>query len=410
MVEVLTVHGFGGRGEGIVEVEGKNIFVPFSAPGDKVSIDISGKSPSIIEIDPISSLRVIPLCQHFTVCGGCSLQHLSDSAYADFKRQSVVHCLEKTGVVYDEILPLQSIPPHSRRRASFKVRKEGAVVRMGYHQRQGHAIIDLLMCPLLKHDIVDLLQPLREILGGFLSANQGGDVHVLSTSSGIDLVLNLPKLAKISLTQLEDLSDFAKTQKLARLILNDELIVQFQEPMVVFSGVPVAVQARQFLQVSAEADVFLMQAVVKYLPQNVGKAADLFSGRGTFSFLLAQYAVVDAFEMDEPANAALKRAAQKNMKQINVFHRNLFANPLMPDTLSSYDVIVLDPPRAGALAQAKQIASSACPCVIYISCHPATFARDAQIFINGGYVLASITPIDQFLWTEHVELVAVFRR
>lgn len=410
MVDVRTVSGFGGRGEGIVEVEGKNIFVPFSAPGDKVSIDTSGKTPCVVGIDPISPLRAMPPCQHFTVCGGCSLQHLSGPAYADFKRQSVVHCLEKAGVTCDEINPLQSIPPHSRRRASFKVRKEGGGVRLGYHQRQGHTIVDLVMCPLLKADIVALLDPLRQMLLSFLTVGQGGDLHVLSTPAGIDLALDLPKCGKLSLEKLEELSDFAKTQKLARLILNGELIVQFQEPMVVFSGVPVAVQARQFLQVSAEADELLARAVVKYLPQSIEKAADLFSGRGTFSFLLAQYAAVDAFEMDEPANVALKRAAQKNMQKINVIHRNLFANPLMCQVLSSYDVIVLDPPRTGAFAQAQQIASSVCRCVIYVSCNPVTFARDAQILTDGGYALASVTPIDQFLWTEHVEVVAVFRR
>ncbi len=349
-------------------------------------------------------------CDHYNLCGGCSLQHLSAEAYADFKKKRIEDCLKKEGIWPVEIKPLQKILPGSRRRANLKVQRKFGKIILGYHQRKSHQLVNITMCPLLKQDLVDLIDPLRILFYELLQERDEADVYLLWTRAGVDVSLDIKRLMKISLDILENLTDFAKSQKIARLSVNNQLIVEFRSPVVSFSGVDVEAEAKSFLQVSEEADVLLLQSVRSFFPESFFKIADLFSGRGTFSFLASEKAVVDAYEMDDSALNSLQKAIKKSGKKIYSFKRNLFSNPLTLQELKVYDGVILDPPRAGAFSQVSHLASSTVPWVIYVSCNPVTFARDARLLREGGYQLISIIPIDQFLWTEHVEIVAKFEK
>lgn len=401
--EALDIVALGAQGDGIAETMQGPRYVPFALPGERVRVTGNGV-PELVSAP--SADRVAPICRHFGICGGCVAQHMGGALYADWKRGIVVEAFRQRGLDPD-IAPLVSVPPASRRRAVLTARRTGVEVVLGYHRRASHDIFAMEECPVLAPGIVRQLAGVRALADAF----PGREVRitVLHTSSGLDIAVaaqagGTPALAA-------RLARIAAEHGFARITVSDETIVQRSRPTLDFDGVALAPPPGVFLQAVHQAE----DAMVVRVRDAAGKAkrvADLFAGVGTFTFALARRARSLALDSDARAIAALGEAARhaQGLKPIEVRVRDLFRDPLSPRELDAFDAVVFDPPRAGAKAQAEALAASRVATVIAVSCNPATLARDARALVNGGYRIDSVTPIDQFLYSVHVEVVAVFRR
>ena len=348
----------------------------------------------------VSAISPSQTCRHFGACGGCSLQHLAPADYSAGKRATVQHALMRAGVNAEVLAPI-IVPPHSRRRAVLEI----SCGEIGFHAVKSHEIVDMRECLVLTHGLFALAQQLRSRFG-FLKAP--ADLHATETLTGFDLGVRSPQ--KLTPQMSVDLAGAVAGLGIIRVHFNNALALESAAPQVEVGGVRVHLPPYAFLQSTVEGEAALQERVRKI----VGKAklvADLFSGVGTFALPLAKKAKVHAVEQDAPALAALAEAAKASgLKPVTTERRDLFKLPLTFAELNGYDAVVLDPPRAGAEAQARQLAKSRVPVIAYVSCNAANFARDAAILVAGGYRLGPVTPIDQFLWSSHIELVAAFVR
>jgi 23S rRNA (uracil1939-C5)-methyltransferase len=411
----VTVERLGVRGDGIAAAGGRKLFLPFTAPGDRVLARLDGPrgdgvAGTVLELLAPSPERAAPACRHFGACGGCALQHLAPAAYAAAKLGRLREALARHGIPDVPLAAPRIVPPASRRRARLAV----AGGRVGFQAARRHAIVDLAECAVLHPRLAALFPPLRELAPSLWRAGESGAVTLTLAESGVDALVDLPRTPDLG--ALETLAAFAEATELARLAWRDPAggitpAAQRQPVRVLFAGVPVELPSDAFLQASAEADAWLAEAVL----DGVGEAsriADLFAGVGTLSFPLAAAAAVHAVDGARPALAALAAAARRAglAGRVTVEPRDLEARPLLADDLARFDAVVFDPPRAGAAAQAAELARSAVRRVVAVSCNPATFGRDARLLVDGGYRLVRVQPIDQFLWSPHLELVAHFER
>jgi 23S rRNA (uracil1939-C5)-methyltransferase len=379
------------RGDGVA-ASGR--FVPLAAPGDVVAED------GTIAPGPH---RQVPPCRHFPECGGCQLQHVDDSAYAAFLRERIAGALAAQQVPLPDILEPHLSPPLSRRRAALRFDRG----LLGFHAEASHRVVDMRECHILRPELFALVAPVRALLQRLKARSAG--VRLTLADQGVDLLLE--GVAADGLEAAELLTDFAGTHRLARLALDDGLGPQSRwepEPVTVtLSGVPVPLPHNGFLQATADGEAALV-AAVRSAVSEARTVADLFAGLGTFA--LALDGKLLAAEGARDAVLALKSAAGRAGRQIFVDHRDLFRRPYTVAELDRFEAIVLDPPRAGALEQVAHLARSAVPRIAYVSCNPATFARDAKTLLAGGYRLLWVKPVGQFRWSTHVELAAAFSR
>jgi len=311
-----------------------------------------------------------------------------------------------------------STPIADRRRSTLAARRIAAGLLIGFHERRRHRIVDLRECPVLRPDLAALLPGLRNLLARILEVGDGAEVMLAALDGGIDVTIVAQ--GNPDLAAREALAAFADSADLARIAWQDgksppEPVAQRRQCTVTFGEIPVAVPPGAFLQASAAGEAALTGLVLEAVGQGIGEApqlADLFAGLGTFTFPLARHGRVHAVDSDGGALDALEAAARTGGLggRVTVARRNLYRDPLSADELGRFDAVVFDPPRAGATAQAAELARSPVPLVVGVSCNPASFARDAASLVAGGYRLERVTPVDQFLWSEHVELVGVFRR
>lgn len=355
-----------------------------------------------------------PPCPHFGTCGGCQLQHLDPQAYGAHKEAALDALLKRFEITPDVRTPLIVVPPHTRRRATLHGVRKATDVTLGYYAAQTHDIVPITTCLVVRPEIERLLSPLHILLASLLKPKETVDCVCLVTDQGIDLTLSFKGPRPLQLQDIEMLTDFAKTANLTRLSIAEGgapfPIVTFKESHVMFDHVPVTVTADAFLQASVEGEHAMLAAITQALPQSLNRIADLFCGRGTFSLPLSHRAPVDAFDMDGDALQSLSAALRRHKRAVTPKARNLFKEPLTVAELEPYDCVVCDPPRVGALQQARALAASAVPHIVMISCKPATFTQDAKALIQGGYRCAALTPIDQFTWSNHLEIVAHFTR
>ncbi len=420
----LVIDGVGARGDGIVRHGGRTIYVPFTAPGDRVRVRLGaargeGQTGELVELLGEGE-RAAPVCPHFGSCGGCALQHLAHNAYARAKEQQVAAALRQHGLDAATMAPLLRLAPGTRRRARFAVERPHApkaTPLIGFNARASHRVIDMRACAVLHPALVALVPKLRAVASRLWPPGASGAATATLCDAGLDVLLDLA--AAPDLAALETLAEFAAAEDLARLAWRapgDEAAATpaavRRPPRVVFSGVPVDLPFEAFLQASAEAEAVLTAEVLA----GVGAArrvADLYAGLGTFTFALAERAAaVRAVEGARPVAAALAAAAARAGLdgRVTSERRDLEARPLTADDLAGFDAVVFDPPRAGAKAQSAALAAAAVPRVVAVSCNPASFARDARLLVDGGYRLARVQPVDQFVWSPHVELVALFER
>jgi len=396
-----TILRIAARGDGVT-ANGR--YVALAAPGD--TVDAAGAiTPGPHHVDPP--------CRHFPACGGCQLQHVDDDAYAAFVTARIAEALAAQGLALPEMRPVHLSPPRTRRRAALRAERIGRKVVIGFNEGASHRILDMQECHVLLPELFALVAPLRALLGPMLRERRQATVRMTLIDQGIDL--SIEGIEADGLAAAEGLTDFAAKHRLARLSVDDGYGPQSRwEPEGTTitlgghgAGIAVPFPAGAFLQATADGEAALVAAVT----EAAGPARtvlDLFAGLGTFALSLD--ARVLAAEGARDAVLSLKGAAARAERQVLADHRDLFRRPYPATDLARFDAIVLDPPRAGAKEQAPAIAASGVARVAYVSCNPATFARDAKTLVDGGYRLDWIRPVGQFRWSTHVELAAAFTR
>ena len=408
----LEIETLGGRGDGVGQVGGRPVFVAGALPGDRLRVRITGERSGGLKGETIELLdagpdRVEPPCPHYGPCGGCQLQHLADGPYAAWKHGLVGKALARRGLPDDRVAPLLRIPPGTRRRASLAARVNGPTLTLGFRGRDSHQVIDGPDCRLLSAPLMAGLAHLRTGL------KKACELALLETEAGLDLLITLQ--APPDLAQRTALAALAETADLARLSWRapdhePEPLAVRRSPLLRFNGQAVTPPPGAFTQPTLAGEKHLQDLVTTGLPDGAKSVVELFAGIGTFSFHLAARAKLHALEGDQAACQALDAGARQAGGRISVERRDLERRPLEPSELAPYDALVFDPPRAGAKAQAERIAASKLGAVIAVSCNPNSFARDARTLVDGGFTLEQVTPLDQFPWSHHLELVAVFRR
>ena len=415
----------GAHGDGIALLpDGKPLYVAMAVPGDRVRAAVEGAEGDglrgrLVEVLAAGAARGEPPCPHFGLCGGCALQHLTPDAYRDWKRGLLVEALRRNGVTGGEIDDLAMVRTATRRRGTFFAAKIGGVIHAGFHERGSHRVTPIDRCVVLAPPLLALVAQLPSVMADVLA--EGGRAEIVANllDTGVDALVRLPQLP--DLTVRERLARFAKDADLARLSVakggsrdrtaRAEPLAERRPALALFGGVTVPVPPGAFLQASADAEA-LMTAEVRAGIGGAKTVADLFAGAGTFTFALMDRARVHAVEADADLANALKAGAAKAAKgaRVTAEIRDLFRKPLLAAELNKHDAVVFDPPRVGAKAQAEALAKSKVPCVVAVSCNPASFARDARALQDGGYKLTHAVPIDQFLWTHHLEVVGTFVR
>ncbi len=406
---VLEITRLGALGDGVaLGPGGGRRFVPFALPGERWRQ--TGEDGYERLSDGLD--RVNAPCPHFGVCGGCVTQHMSDALYADWKSDIVRQALAHQGIACD-LQPMWRAPQGSRRRVVLAAEMVGDRVRLGFRAARSHALVEISTCSIAVPEIIASLPALKRIV--FQVANTGGlksetRLHVLLADNGIDVLVDGVQ-GRLSAAACEALAGRAQQGGILRLRVGDDEIYQSAQPVLQVAGAGLPVPAGVFVQAVAAAEAMMAQTVVKAL----GRAkyvADLFCGLGTFALPIARRARVMAVDNQPQSVAALADAVRhvQGLKPIESLRRDLFREPLSRNELKNFDGVVFDPPRAGAVAQSEALAKSKVPCVVAVSCNPATMARDLRILLDGGYKLQSITPVDQFLYSAHVEAVALLRK
>lgn len=400
-----TVTRLGHLGEGVADGP---IYIARTLPGEVVDGDIEGNRIATARILTPSSSRVRAPCPHYKSCGGCSLMHASDAFVADWKVDVVRRALDAQGIDAP-IRGIATSPARSRRRATLTGRRLKNSVLVGFHGRASATVVAVPECEILHPDVLAGF-PAAEALTREFGSRKGA-LRMSFTESQAGLDLDVADTRKLTEANQIALARLAETYDLARLSWDGEVVVERRPPVHLFDGIAVVPPPGAFLQATAHGETELRAAVI----EAVGSAravADLFAGCGTFALPLAQIASVHAVEADANMLAAADRAwrGTRGLKPLTTEARDLFRQPLLPDELGRFEAAVIDPPRAGAEAQAHALAASDIARIAAISCNPISFARDAKIFIDGGYRVEWVQVVDQFRWSSHIELAAAFRR
>ncbi len=407
MADEIEIEGLGAQGDGIVA--GGGLFVPFALPGERVRVVRHGERATVQEVVRPSPDRAVPQCPHFGTCGGCALQHASDGFVAGWKRDIVVAALAARGIRDVEVRPTLTSPPGSRRRITVAARRSRRGMVIGFHAPGDTDIVPIATCPVADPALIAALPRLAEIVE--TAASRKGEVRLTLTLTEGGIDLTVANAREITGPAQALLAGVAARAGVARLGWNGEEVACMRPPEVRLGRARVVPPPGGFLQPTRAGEAALVEAV-REAAGDARRVADLYCGSGTFALPLAEKAEVHAVEGDARALGALDAAwrTARGLKRINVERRDLARRPLMEPELRPFGAVVLDPPRAGARAQAEQLAKSRVPRIAMVSCNPATFARDARILIDGGYRLDWVQPVDQFRWSAHVELVAGFHR
>jgi 23S rRNA (uracil1939-C5)-methyltransferase len=404
----LEIDELGAKGDGIAN---DGTFVPFTLPGDLVEIDDEVENHQTLPPSSIvraSPFRIDPVCRHFGVCGGCSLQHIDKDKYLQWKRQLVADAFSSAGIE-TEIDPCVPISVGSRRRATFSAITTAAGTIFGFLGRQSHEIIDIAECPILVAKITSQFEALRALARLSVPASEQIKLSVLACENGLDIALEATTV--LSERRRKAIIDWAVSGHKVRVSYDSEIIIQTIVPQLSIAGATLTPPPGSFVQAVGEAEKQMADLVCGHLKKSK-RVVDLFSGVGTFALHLLPKSIVHAVEYEKAALTSLENS-QKSLtgtKVLTVESRDLDRRPLQARELETYNGAIFDPPRAGAEAQVRELAKSKITKIAAVSCNPATLVRDTKILIDAGYKLIKVTPIDQFLFSSHVEVVALFER
>ncbi len=412
----IQVTRVGAQGDGLALTPSDGpLFVPLTLPGEQARVRIEGDRAELVEVLEASPERVVPACPHFGVCGGCSLQHWAAEPYLAWKAELVRLALRKERIE-TEILPTFASPPASRRRLALHARKGGGKgrVRLGFKERRSWSLVDISVCPIADPRLVAALPALRALAEPFLEHPKSAPtLHVTWTGAGLDVDVTgvERKSGGLSADARMRAAEAASAGDMARVTLAGETVYGARQPVVKLGDAIVALPPGSFLQAVPLAEAAMAKVACDAV-EGAARIADLYCGVGTFTFRLAKLAPVIAADAAAPAIAALKAAiaTAPGLKPISAEARDLSRRPVLAAELAKVEAVVFDPPRAGALEQTREIAASKASRVVGVSCNPTSFARDAGVLIDAGFRLERVLPVDQFLWSPHVELVGVFSR
>ncbi len=411
MTEQMTIVRIGHRGDGVADAADGAIFVPYTLPAEIVEIETVSGHPDrrhLLRVIEPSPERIAPICPHFGICGGCALQHWETTHYRAWKRDLVTSALAEAGI-HAEVAPLIEAHGDGRRRATLHARRGSSdVLQVGFAAARSHTIIPIDRCPVLAPGLDGAIETAWAIAEILAPVGKPLDIQTTATDNGMDI--DIRGSGPLNTKHTSALARLAETQKLARITRHGELVIQRHAPAITMGRVTVTLPPGSFLQATRRGEEELARLVSGHTSK-AKKIVDLFAGVGPFALRLAERARVTAIDSDAEALAALGQAARMpGMKPVETTRRDLFQRPITVQELTGYDAAVFDPPRQGAQAQSAELAKSKVPLVIAVSCNAATFARDARILIDGGYRLRDVTPIDQFRYSPHVEIVAAFER
>jgi len=397
MSDSVDIVGLGHKGEGIFTRDGQKAFVPFALPGEKVLVEQDKERATLLSVLEPSPDRIAPFCPHFGICGGCQLQHMGPATYRAFKIGLIETPLRQAGIEA-EVEAFVDAAGAGRRRATLHARKDAA----GYMRLRSHDLLDLDHCPIL----VPALAPAPNIARAIGALIGPCDVSFTATDTGLDVSVR----SEVKGLKGDRLIGLGNRFRLARLAFNREMLFLSQMPRVTMGKASVELPIGSFLQATAAAE----ETIAAYVVEALGKAksvADLFCGVGPFALRIAEKATVFAADSDKPAVMALDKGFRhaKGLKAVSTRARDLFRDPLTRFELD-YDAVVLDPPRAGAEAQVKEIAASKLKHVVMVACDPKSFARDAATLLKSGFSMSKLTAFDQFAWSSHIEIGATFLR
>jgi 23S rRNA (uracil1939-C5)-methyltransferase len=412
VVERLAIDHVGHFGDGVALVGAQNVYVPYTLGGETVEVASIPGHPDrrrLLAVEHASSERIAAFCKHFGVCGGCAIQHWDAERYRAWKRDLVIEMLSqaKLGCEVDPLIDAHGL---GRRRMTLHARIAGHdVLKVGFSAASSHDIIPIDACPILDPGLSGALAAAWAIAEALIPSAKPLDIQVTATDNGLDV--DVRGSGPLPAATIATLSGIAEQHHLARLTRHGELVLMRTPPTIAIGAAQVTLPPGSFLQATVAGEEALAGLVIEHC-KRAKHIADLFCGVGPFALRLAAKSRISAFDNDEGAVAALQKAAMgtPGLKPVKAEARDLFRRPLMPQELRDYEAVVFDPPRQGAQAQARQLATSKVPVVVAVSCNVATFARDARILVDGGYKIERVTPVDQFRHTPHVELVARFIR
>lgn len=413
----LNILEIGARGDGVAEYDGHRYFVPFTLPAETVEAEPrekrgEGVTCELVEVLAPSRHRETPPCTHFGVCGGCALQHWRRDIYASWKVELITRALQQRGVDAPPFTPALACEPAERRRVDIVLRRQGRRVLAGFHERASQKVVDVGTCTIARPAVNAALAPLRRAMVGVLPDGAAADAVVNETDTGLDVLVRPHKRLDLTLSLREALVALAEEANFARLSWGDRAtadpVVTRRAPLLVLGDTSVEPPPGAFLQATKRAEITMRAAVTAWTGE-AGHVTDLFAGVGALT--LGRPGRLSLFESDKSAVASIDAAARRiGGNRVIAHRRDLFRNPLIASELKAFDAVVLDPPRAGAAAQCAELARSDVKRIVYASCDPGSFARDVRGLQDGGYRLEKLMPIDQFLWSAHVELIASLTR
>ena len=412
VTERLVIDRLAHRGDGVADTPAGPLFIPYTLPGETVEVESVPGHPDrrhLLRVETASPERIEAFCSHFGICGGCAIQHWTPALYREWKRGLVVEALSHAGLgaPVDELIDAHG---DGRRRATFHARLGlRGVIEVGFAALRAHHIVGIDRCPVLARSLDGAIAAAWAIAEALEPQKKPLDIQATATGDGIDM--DVRGSGPLNSVRTGVMARLAATHKLARLTRHSELIAQRAMPTVTMGRARVTLPPGAFLQATEAGEHVLAHLVDGHVGQ-AKIAADLFCGLGPFALRLAERIRIRAFDADAEAIASLKQAANttSGLKPIEAEARDLFRRPLFASELKRVDALVFDPPRQGAEAQARELAKSAVPIVVAVSCNPATFARDVRLLVDGGYRLTAVTPVDQFRHSAHVEIVAKLER
>ena len=398
----------GHRGDGVAETPEQPVYVPYTLPGETVEVaEVPGHPDRrhLLRVAVASPERIAAICPHFGICGGCAVQHWSPARYRAWKRDLVVTALAQAGLAAP-VEELVEAHGEGRRRAVLHARRgTHDVLTVGFATQRSRKLVAIDRCPVLAPSLAGAIEAAWAIAEALEHERKPLDIQVTGSDTGLDI--DVRGSGPLTVPRMASLARIAETHRLARLTRHGELIAQRAEPAVRMGRAQVVLPPGAFLQATSAAE----DGLARLVGGHVGTAktvADLFCGLGPLALRLAEHARMLAADADAAAIAALKRAAAATtgLKPIDAQSRDLFRRPYLAEELRRIDAVVFDPPRQGAQAQARALAAGGVPIVVAVSCNPATFARDVRLLVDGGYRLVAVTPLDQFRYSAHVEVVA----
>ncbi len=412
VAETLLIDHVGQRGDGVALAGGRTVYVPYALAGEiveAIAVPSHAERMRLLRVDRASAERIVPFCPHFSRCGGCAIQHWRPDAYRAWKRQLVVDALARAGIHcrVDDVIDAHGA---GRRRVVVHAqRRPDGGLSVGFSAPNSHAIVPIDRCPILDPALAGALDAARALAELLKAVNKPLDIQITAANEGLDV--DVRGAGPLPSATIDQLSGVARRHKLARLTRHGELVLMRMPPQIDIGRAKLALPPGSFLQATVAGEETLAALVIKYCGK-AKRVLDLFCGVGPFALRLAATAHIAAFDSDGAAVAALRKAVASTpgLKPVKAEARDLFRRPLMPQEMRDFGAALFDPPRQGADNQARQLAASTIPVIVAVSCNQATFARDARILIDGGYVIEGVTPVDQFRHTPHVEVVAKFSR